>query len=198
MGRYDDDNDGDAPPFAPKPSKDIIVLGTIRHGITKFERIMKMTNLDARELDGILNDLEKRGYIMIREKKNWLGRPKIEIFSTQAGADKVDDSVREMQSKWGQMTSIYQSGDKKRMKGFMDDNRSILPMMLFFGIVDMMMFSMMFSMIGMPMSSYVPAESMPEGADSGMDDGGDGGGDGGDGGGMDGGDGGGFDFDVGF
>jgi len=49
-----------------------------------------------------------------------------------------------------------------------------------------MMFSMMFSMMGIGMSNYVPAESMPDGGmdDGGMDDGG-----------MDDG---GFDFDIGF
>ena len=70
----------------------------------------------------------------------------------------------------------------------MDDNKSFLPMMMFFGIMDMMMFSMMFSMIGMSMSNYVPPESMPaDSGDGGMADAGDGGtGDGG------------FDIDIGF
>ena len=45
------------------------------------------------------------------------------------------------------------------MKGFMDDNRSFLPMMMFFGIMDMMMFSAMFSMIGASAGDYVPADS---------------------------------------
>ena len=49
----------------------------------------------------------------------------------------------------------------------MDDNKSILPMMMFFGVMDMMMFSMMFSMMGMAMSDYVPAESMPSGMEGG-------------------------------
>ena len=53
---------------------------------------------------------------------------------------------------------------------------------------------MMFSMMGMAMSDYVPAESMPDTGDGGMDDGGM------DDGGMDDGgmDDGGFDFDIGF
>ena len=184
--------DSKIPPEMPAASKDIIVLGTIRHGITKFDRIRKMTNLSPEELNTILEDLESRGYISVRQKKSWFGT-KVEIQATQSGINKVDDNVREMQSKWGQMQAIYKSGDKGKMRQYMDDNRSILPMLLFFGIVDMMMFSMMFSMIGMPMASYVPAESMPEGADAG-----DGGGDMGDGGGDMGDGGGGFDFDVGF
>ena len=51
------------------------------------------------------------------------------------------------------------------------------------------MFSMMFGMMGMAMSDYVPAENMPEGGETGMDDSG--------GGGLDEGDGG-FDLDLGF
>lgn len=194
MGKGNSKNgSSDIPPTA---SKDIIVLGAIRHGIMKFDRIQRMTNLSPEELNTILEDLESRGYISVKVKKGWLGT-KVEMHPTKEGIDRVDDSVREMQAKWGQMQQVYKSGDKGKMRQYLDDNRSILPMMLFFGVVDMMMFSMMFSMIGMPMSSYVPAESMPEGADGGGADGG--GADGGDGGGAgDMGDGGGFDFDVGF
>ena len=66
------------------------------------------------------------------------------------------------------------------------DEKSFLPTMMFFGIIDVMMFSMMFSMMGMAMSSYIPAEDMSQ-----FDDAGDGLGDSG----MDDG---GFDFDIGF
>ena len=60
--------------------------------------------------------------------------------------------------------------------------------MMFFGIIDVMMFGMMFGMMGMAMSSYIPSEDMSQFNDgtvgddlggSGMDDGG-------------------FDFDIGF
>jgi hypothetical protein len=71
----------------------------------------------------------------------------------------------------------------------MENNKSIIPSMMFFGIMDMMMFSMMFSMMGMAMTDYVAPENMPDGGDPGMDDGGM------DDGGMDDG---GFDFDIGF
>ena len=68
----------------------------------------------------------------------------------------------------------------------MEENKSLLKTMMFFGVMDMLMFGMMFSMMGIGMSNYVPAESMPDGGmdDGGMDDGG-----------MDDG---GFDFDIGF
>ena len=168
--------------------KDVIVLGAINQGIKKFEKIQKTTQVDPEELNGILEQLEKRGLIKVEEKKGWLGK-KIEIQITEKGSKEVEERVHELETKWNQMSALYKTGDKSKLKQYMDDNRSFLPMMMFFGVMDMMMFSMMFSMMGMPMSDYVPAESMPEGADGGMDDGGM------DDGGMDDG---GFDFDIGF
>ena len=113
---------------------------------------------------------------------------KVEITSTEKGSREVDEQVQKLQTKWGQMAAIYKTGDKEKLKEEMEQNKSFFPMMMFFGVMDMMMFSMMFGMMGMAMSDYVPTESMPEGGDPGMDDGG-----------MDNGmDDGGFDFDIGF
>lgn len=174
--------------------KDVMVLGAIKHGIKKFDKIQKTTGISPEELNATLEHLEKRGFITVRETKGWLGT-KIEILITEEGNKEVDQRVYEMQTKWNQMSTLYNKGDKKGLKQYMDNNRSFLPMMMFFGVMDMIMFSMMFSMMGASMTDYVPQESMPDGgADaSGADGGADAGA--GDAGGMDGG---GFDFDVGF
>ena len=167
--------------------KNVIVLGAIKHGIKKFEKIQKTTQIEPEELNSILEELEDKGLIRVEEKKGWFGN-KIEINITDKGSSEVDEKVQELQAKWGQMATLYKTGNKEKLKQSMDDNKSFLPMMMFFGVMDMMMFSMMFSMMGIGMSDYVPQESMPEGADGGggMDDGGSGMDDGG------------FDFDVGF
>jgi DNA-binding HxlR family transcriptional regulator len=165
--------------------KDLIVLGAIRNGITKFDKIKKTTQIEAEELNSILEKLEEKGFITVKEKKGWFG-PKIEIIVTEKGEREVDERVHELQEKWNQMSLIYKTGDKQKLKQYMDDNKSFLPMMMFFGVMDMMMFSMMFGMMGMMMSDYVPQESIPEGIG---EDGMDGGSDMSDGG---------FDFDIGF
>jgi DNA-binding HxlR family transcriptional regulator len=165
--------------------KDLIVLGAIKHGIKKFDKIQKMTQIEPEELNSILEKLENWGFIRAEEKKGWFGM-KIEITETEKGSKEVDERVHELQTKWNQMSLLYKTGDKEKLKQEMEENRSIIPSMMFFGVMDMMMFSMMFSMIGMAMSDYVASENMPEG---GMDDGGVG-----DGGTDDGG----FDFDIGF
>jgi len=167
--------------------KDIIVLGAIKHGIKKFEKIQETTQIEAKDLSKILEQLENRGLIEVVERKGWLGK-KIEMNVTEKGAKEVDDRVHELQTRWNEMSQIYKTGDRGKMRQCMDENKSFLPTMMFFGIMDMMMFSMMFSMMGMAMSDYVPAESMPDSGDAGMDDGS-----------MDGGtDDGGFDIDIGF
>lgn len=173
----------------PEEPKDVIVLGAIKKGAKKFEKIQNAAQIDAGELNSILEKLEKRELITVEEKKSWFGK-KIEIKITERGSKEVEERIHELQGKWDQMSLLYKSGDKQKLKQYMDDNKSILPMMMFFGVMDMIMFSMMFSMMGMMMTDYVPAESIPSdaGGDSLSDSGSDGGGS----------DGGGFDFDVGF
>ena len=167
--------------------KDLIILGAIRNGNKKFDKIRRASQVDAEELNSILEQLEERGLIKVEEKKGWIGK-KIEITVTEKGSNEIDERVHELQEKWNQMSTIYQTGNKQKLKQYMDDNRSFLPTMMFFGIMDMMMFSMMFSMMGMAMSDYVPAESIPGGME---------GGDSMDGSAGDMGDGG-FDIDIGF
>ena len=165
--------------------KDLIVLGAIMRGEGKFDKIKKNTQIDAEELNLILEKLEERGFITVQEKKGFFG-PKIDIITTGKGKKEVDERVHELQEKWNQMSLLYKTGDKEKLKQQMDENKSILPTMMFFGVMDMMMFSMMFGMMGSMMTDYIPQESIPDGLDS---DGMDGDADMSDGG---------FDFDIGF
>ena len=162
-------------------SNDLIVLGAIMRGVSKFVKIKKTTQVDAKELNSILEKLEEQGFITVQGKKGWLGS-KIEIITTQKGREEVDKRVHEMQEKWNQMSLLYKTGDKGKLKQYMDENKSMLPSMMFFGVMDMMMFGMMFGMMGSMMTDYVPQESIPDGMDGNEIDGDDGG----------------FDFDIGF
>ena len=96
-------------------SKDLIVLGAIMRGESKFDKIKKNTQIDAEELNSILEKLEERGFITVQEKKGWLGS-KIEIITTEKGKKEVDERVHELQEKWNQMSLIYKTGDKQKLK----------------------------------------------------------------------------------
>ncbi len=165
--------------------KDVIVLGSIRRGKVKFSNIQSETKIAADELNSILEELEKKNFIAVEEKNGWFGK-KIELKITEEGSTELDRKIMQIQNKWKEMQSIYQSGDKQKLQQKMEENKSLLPTMMFFGMMDMVMFSMMFSMMGIGMSDYVSQENMPDGGtgdggtgDGGMDDGG-------------------FDFDIGF
>jgi len=140
--------------------KETIVLGAIQAGIKKFNKIHEITQIEPEELNSILEQLENNGFIIVIEKNGFLGR-KIEIRVTEKGSKEVDNQVHELQTKWNQMSALYKTEDREKLKQYMDDNKSFFPMMIFFGVMNMMMFSMMFSMIGTTMSNYVPPENMP-------------------------------------
>lgn len=160
--------------------KDVIVLGSIRRGKNKFSNIQSETKISVEELNLILEQLEKKNFIIVEEKKGWFGK-KIELKITEEGSMELDRKIIQIQNKWKEMQSIYQSGDKQKLQQKMEENKSLLPTMMFFGMMDMVMFSMMFSMMGVGMLDYVSQENIPDGGmdDGGMEDGG-------------------FDFDIGF
>ena len=140
--------------------KDVIVLGSIRRGKKKFSDIQNETKISPEELNSILEELENRKFIRVEESKGWFGK-KIELKITEDGSNELDRKIIEIQDKWKEMQSIYESGDKQKLQQKMEENKSFLPTMMFFGVMDMMMFSMMFSMMGIGMSDYVSQENMP-------------------------------------
>ena len=168
-------------------AKDLIILGAINNGTRQFNKISKVTKIKPQELNNILEKLEHYGFIIVQEKKGWLGK-KIELDITEKGKKEIEKRVHELEVKGVHMRNAYESGDKQKLQQIMKDEKSFLPTMMFFGIIDIMMFSMMFSMMGMAMSNYIPTEDMSQFddgttgdglGDSGMDDGG-------------------FDIDIGF
>ena len=140
--------------------KDVIVLGSIRRGKKKFLDIQNETKISPEELNSILEELENREFIRVEESKGWFGK-KIELKITEDGSNELDRKIIEIQDKWKEMQSIYESGDKQKLQQKMEENKSFLPTMMFFGVMDMMMFSMMFSMMGIGMSDYISHENMP-------------------------------------
>ena len=102
--------------------KDLIVLGAIKHGVKKFDKIQKMTKIKPEELNLILEQLEKQGFIQAEEKKGWFGM-KVEITVTDKGSNEVDERIHELQTKWNQMSLLYKTGDKDKLKQEMENNK---------------------------------------------------------------------------
>ncbi len=95
--------------------KDVIVLGSIRRGKKKFSNIQNETRINSEELNSILEQLENNGFIRVEEKKGWFGK-KIELKITDKGSEELDKKIVEIQNKWQEMKSIYESGDKQKLQ----------------------------------------------------------------------------------
>ncbi|KFM19976.1 hypothetical protein AAA799P11_00280 [Marine Group I thaumarchaeote SCGC AAA799-P11] len=65
-------------------TKDMQVLGIMHQGANTFEKIQRSTKIDSKELDSILQQLEKRDLIKVIQKQGMFG-PKIELYSTDKG-----------------------------------------------------------------------------------------------------------------
>ena len=70
--------------FAKPDTKNMQVLGEINRGIKTFEKIQKNTGLDTKELDSILQNLERDGMLRVEQKQGLLGL-KIELYATDKG-----------------------------------------------------------------------------------------------------------------
>ena len=69
-------------------TKHLRVLEIMNRGAKKFENIQEIAGLERDELVSILDDLEKRG-LMIVEQKTGLFGPKVELYATDKGSAKI-------------------------------------------------------------------------------------------------------------
>ena len=69
-------------------TKHLRVLEIMNRGVKKFENIQQITGLKRDELVSILDDLEKRGLMIVETKSGLLG-PKVELYATDKGSAKI-------------------------------------------------------------------------------------------------------------
>jgi len=146
-------------------SKEIIVLGTIKAGIQSFDRISKVADISTNELEKVLEQLESRTLIVVNEKKGFLG-VKIQINITEKGEKYLENQIQELKEKWRQMIQLYKLEDKQNLQQYIDENKIFFKPMIFFGIPDRTMFSMMFNMVGLTMANYISPKDMTQDMDS--------------------------------
>ena len=65
-------------------TKDMQVFDVLNYGARNFEKIQKITGLERDELVSILDDLEKRGLMIVKQKSGLFG-PKVGLYATDKG-----------------------------------------------------------------------------------------------------------------
>jgi hypothetical protein len=70
--------------FSKPQTKNMLVLGELHKGSKTFESIQKNTGLDNKDLEEILEDLEKDDMLKVHQKQGLFGT-KIELYPTDKG-----------------------------------------------------------------------------------------------------------------
>ena len=152
----------------PEP-KDVMVLQAIARGQDNESKIAKSTRLSAFEVASIVERLIVRGLVERTEKKGFLGKKTI-LKITNKGGEELQTRKYELEGKWQKMVMLSKQGDKKQLEEAVQMNKSWIPAMMFMGIIDMMFFMSMLSLMGMTMGSVMPEGYVDQGqADAGAD-----------------------------
>ena len=145
-----------------------IVLDAVSKGTKDIDNLVKTTRLPREEVHLIINDLTSQRLIIKEEKKRrFFGGKKIEIKVTETGVRVLNTKKQELQEQTKQLREWYNNGNTTQLQTFMDSNRTWMPFLLFSGIIDILFFTSMMSMMGMalnPMESQMAAESGEGGA----------------------------------
>jgi DNA-binding MarR family transcriptional regulator len=152
--------------FSQSPNH-FMVLDAISRGMKKIDSIAKRTNLSKDEVELIVNDLQTQKLITKQTKKGFFGNKKIEVYVTEIGFKILESKKQELVNKSKYLQQLYETGDRGQMQSYLNENRSWMPMMLFSGLINMVMFSSMMSFMGMPMSPAESAQSEAQAAESG-------------------------------
>lgn len=135
--------------------KDVMVLNALSKGKNDEKSIAKMTGLSMFDVIGTIERLITRGLAIREEKKGFFGK-KIKIRLTEKGFKELQERRYELEQKWQRMVNLANNGNTQELQRYAENNRSwILPMMMF-GIIDMMMFMSMLSLMGLAMNHFVP------------------------------------------
>ena len=103
----------------------------------------------------IVERLILRGLVERTEKKGLFGTKNI-LKITNKGVQELQSRKYELEERWQKMVLLAKQGDKKQFEQMVEMNRSWLPAMMFMGVIDMMLWMSMLSMMGMAMHSAMP------------------------------------------
>ncbi len=150
-----------------------MVLDAVSRGMKKIDSIAKVTKLSKDEVELIVNDLQTQKLIIKQTKKGFFGNKKIEVYVTETGSKILDSKKQELVNKSKYLQQLYETGNKDQMQSYMNDNRMWMPMMLFSGLLNAVMFTSMMSFMGMSMNPSESTQSDAQAAEpggSGADD----------------------------
>ena len=98
-----------------------------------------------------------RGLVERTEKKGLFGTKTI-LKITNKGLQELQARRYELEERSQKMVLVAKQGDKKQFEQMVETNHSWLPAMMFMGIIDMMLWMSMLSMMDVAMHSVMPED----------------------------------------
>jgi len=144
-----------------------IVLDAISRGMKKIDSIAKVTKLSKDEVELIINDLQTQKLVIKQTKKGFFGNKKIEVYVADTGFKILESKKQELVNKSKYLQQLYETGNRGQMQSYMNDNRMWMPMMLFSGLINAVMFTSMMSFMGMSINPAENVQSEAQAAESG-------------------------------
>ncbi|MCS7141615.1 MAG: hypothetical protein NZ888_05460 [Candidatus Nitrosocaldus sp.] len=138
--------------------KDVMVLSAIAKGHNTEEKIAKATGLSQFDVAMIVERLILHGLIVKREKKGFLGKRKVELGMTEKGQRELEERRYELEQRWQRMVMLAEQGKRQEFEREALSMRSWIPIMLFMGIMDMMMWMTMLNMMNLAAQDYMPEQ----------------------------------------
>ena len=133
-----------------------IVLDAISRGMNNIDKISGISKLSKTEVELIISDLVFQRLVISVEKRGFFGRKKNELKISETGTNLLGNKKKELEKKVQELHQYYNNGDKSQLDSFMVSNRAWMPMMLFVGVMDILFFTSMMSMMGLALN---PMES---------------------------------------
>jgi hypothetical protein len=133
-----------------------MVLDAISRGVKSIGKLAGVTKLSKAQIEMIGNDLAAQRLIIKSEKKGFFGNKKEEFTITETGMRLLMAKKQELEQKFQQIQQWYSNGQMGQLQNSMQSDRMWFPFMLFSGIMNIMFFASMMSLMGAAMS---PAES---------------------------------------
>src|SRR5437867_7462481 len=133
-----------------------MVLEAISRRMDTIDKISSAMKLSKDEVSSIVNDLVVQRLATMAEKRQFFVKKKLKIDITETGKSLLGIKYQELKENKQKLQQLYESGDKQQLQTYMDSNRMWMPFMLFSGIMNVLFFTSMISMLGMAMT---PSES---------------------------------------
>jgi hypothetical protein len=116
---------------------DMKVLGAIVGGGKTIKNIKQTSRLDKKEIEKILEFLDRSEFISAVEGKGMWGQTQFYFAPTDDGSKKVDEYIEYLKNEWKKIIEFATDGRREQLDDYMVQHKFLVNMMLYFKIVNL-------------------------------------------------------------